>query len=75
MRRWSTNASWLSWATRLTYQKRLNELAQQADKFCSSKARKAGRNHAKAGASLTVRRSGKSEEQRLQDVYGDNPLR
>ncbi|EJR3084432.1 phage tail tape measure protein [Escherichia coli] len=58
---------------RVEYQKRLNELADQAEKFAQQQRAKQAAISAK-GRGLTDRQAQReSEEQRLREVYGDNP--
>ncbi|WP_205844870.1 phage tail tape measure protein, partial [Escherichia coli] len=58
---------------KVEHQKRLNELAQQAARFEQQQSAKQAAISAKARG-LTVRQAQReSEEQRLRDVYGDNP--
>ncbi|EJH1758831.1 phage tail tape measure protein [Escherichia coli] len=58
---------------KVEYQKRLNELADQAEKFAQQQRAKQTAISAK-GRGLTDRQAQReSEEQRLREVYGDNP--
>ncbi|ELT0982028.1 phage tail tape measure protein [Escherichia coli] len=58
---------------KVEYQKRLNELADQAEKFAQQQRAKQAAISAK-GRGLTDRQAQReSEEQRLREVYGDNP--
>ncbi|HAV7522890.1 TPA: phage tail tape measure protein [Escherichia coli] len=58
---------------KVEYQKRLNELAQQAEKFAQQQRAKQAAISAK-GRGLTDRQAQReSEEQRLREAYGDNP--
>ncbi|EFE9807039.1 phage tail tape measure protein [Escherichia coli] len=58
---------------RVEYQKRLNELADQSEKFAQQQRAKQAAISAK-GRGLTDRQAQReSEEQRLREVYGDNP--
>ncbi|PSY56804.1 phage tail tape measure protein, partial [Escherichia sp. 20412-1] len=58
---------------RVEYQKRLNELADQAERFAQQQRAKQAAISAK-GRGLTDRQAQReSEEQRLREVYGDNP--
>ncbi|HBA7148505.1 TPA: phage tail tape measure protein, partial [Escherichia coli] len=58
---------------RVEHQKRLNELADQAEKFAQQQRAKQAAISAK-GRGLTDRQAQReSEEQRLREVYGDNP--
>ncbi len=72
-RRWSTNASWLSWGDKIEHQKRLNELAQQAARFEQQQSAKQAAISAKARGLTDRQAQRESEEQRLREVYGDNP--
>ncbi|EPR7394451.1 phage tail tape measure protein [Escherichia coli] len=58
---------------KVEHQKRLNELADQAEKFAQQQRAKQAAISAK-GRGLTDRQAQReSEEQRLREVYGDNP--
>ncbi|MEE6911880.1 phage tail tape measure protein [Escherichia coli B9:H18] len=58
---------------KVEYQKRLNELADQAEKFAQQQRAKQAAISAR-GRGLTDRQAQReSEEQRLREVYGDNP--
>ncbi|EFK6854876.1 phage tail tape measure protein [Escherichia coli] len=58
---------------KVEYQKRLNELADQAERFAQQQRAKQAAISAK-GRGLTDRQAQReSEEQRLREVYGDNP--
>ncbi|UMT13257.1 phage tail tape measure protein [Escherichia coli] len=58
---------------KVEYQKHLNELADQAEKFAQQQRAKQAAISAK-GRGLTDRQAQReSEEQRLREVYGDNP--
>ncbi len=60
---------------KVTYQERLNALAQQADKFAQQQRAKRAAIDAKSRG-LTDRQAAEREatEQRLKEQYGDNPL-
>ncbi|SQD05285.1 Minor tail protein precursor H [Escherichia coli] len=72
-RRWSTNASWLELGDKVEHQKRLNELAQQAARFEQQQSAKQAAISAKARGLTDRQAQRESEEQRLREVYGDNP--
>ncbi|EOL8266150.1 phage tail tape measure protein, partial [Escherichia coli] len=58
---------------KVEYQKRLNELAQQAARFEEQQSAKQAAISAKARGLTDRQAQRESEEQRLRDVYGDNP--
>ncbi|EHH7187666.1 TPA: phage tail tape measure protein [Escherichia coli] len=58
---------------KVEYQKRLNELAQQAVRFEEQQSAKQAAISAKARGLTDRQAQRESEEQRLRDVYGDNP--
>ncbi|EPE9224712.1 phage tail tape measure protein, partial [Escherichia coli] len=58
---------------KVEYQKRLNELAQQAARFEQQQSAKQAAISAKARGLTDRQAQRESEEQRLRDVYGDNP--
>ncbi|EFI1670121.1 phage tail tape measure protein [Escherichia coli] len=58
---------------KVEYQKRLNELAQQAARFEGQQSAKQAAISAKARGLTDRQAQRESEEQRLRDVYGDNP--
>ncbi|EIX5136920.1 phage tail tape measure protein [Escherichia coli] len=58
---------------KVEYQKRLNELAQQAARFEQQQRAKQAAISAKARGLTDRQAQRESEEQRLRDVYGDNP--
>ncbi|EJE0351314.1 phage tail tape measure protein [Escherichia coli] len=58
---------------KVEYQKRLNELAQQAARFEQQQGAKQAAISAKARGLTDRQAQRESEEQRLRDVYGDNP--
>ncbi|GDR86527.1 phage tail length tape measure protein [Escherichia coli] len=58
---------------KVEYQKRLNELAQQAARFEEQQSAKQAAISAKARGLTDRQALRESEEQRLRDVYGDNP--
>ncbi|HAM3174353.1 TPA: phage tail tape measure protein, partial [Escherichia coli] len=58
---------------KVEHQKRLNELAQQAARFEQQQSAKQAAISAKARGLTDRQAQRESEEQRLRDVYGDNP--
>ncbi|PBR32980.1 phage tail tape measure protein, partial [Escherichia coli] len=58
---------------KVEHQKRLNELAQQAARFEEQQSAKQAAISAKARGLTDRQAQRESEEQRLRDVYGDNP--
>ncbi|HEA8761358.1 TPA: phage tail tape measure protein, partial [Escherichia coli] len=58
---------------KVEHQKRLNELAQQAARFEQQQSAKQAAISAKARGLTDHQAQRESEEQRLRDVYGDNP--
>ncbi|EER7947245.1 phage tail tape measure protein [Escherichia coli] len=58
---------------KVEYQKRLNELADQAEKFAQQQSAKQAAISAKARGLTDRQAQRESEEQRLREVYGDNP--
>ena len=58
---------------KIEHQKRLNELAQQAARFEQQQSAKQAAISAKARGLTDRQAQRESEEQRLRDVYGDNP--
>ncbi|EED1583745.1 phage tail tape measure protein, partial [Escherichia coli] len=58
---------------KVEHQKRLNELAQQAARFEQQQSAKQAAISAKARGLIDRQAQRESEEQRLRDVYGDNP--
>ncbi|EKH4607224.1 phage tail tape measure protein [Escherichia coli] len=58
---------------KVEYQKRLNELVQQAARFEEQQSAKQAAISAKARGLTDRQAQRESEEQRLRDVYGDNP--
>ncbi|MDO2861869.1 phage tail tape measure protein [Escherichia coli] len=58
---------------KIEYQKRLNELAQQAARFEQQQSAKQAAISAKARGLTDRQAQRESEEQRLREVYGDNP--
>ncbi|MED6764464.1 phage tail tape measure protein, partial [Escherichia coli O157] len=58
---------------KVEYQKRLNELAQQAVRFEEQQSAKQAAISAKARGLTDRQAQRESEAQRLRDVYGDNP--
>ncbi|HBA7002020.1 TPA: phage tail tape measure protein [Escherichia coli] len=58
---------------KVEYQKRLNELADQAEKFAQQQSAKQAAISAKAQGLTDRQAQRESEEQRLREVYGDNP--
>ncbi len=60
---------------KVEYQKRLNELAQQAVRFEEQQSAKQAAISAKARGLTDRQAQRESEAQRLRDVYGDNPRR
>lgn len=58
---------------KVEHQKRLNELAQQAARFEQQQSAKQAAISAKAHGLTDRQAQRESEEQRLRDVYGDNP--
>ncbi|EMZ5570680.1 phage tail tape measure protein [Escherichia coli] len=58
---------------KVEHQKRLNELAQQAARFEQQQSAKQAAISAKARGLTDRQAQWESEEQRLRDVYGDNP--
>ncbi|MEH2652539.1 phage tail tape measure protein [Escherichia coli] len=58
---------------KVEYQKRLNELAQQAARFEQQQGAKQAAISAQARGLTDRQAQRESEEQRLRDVYGDNP--
>ncbi|MCM4327447.1 phage tail tape measure protein, partial [Escherichia coli] len=58
---------------KVEHQKRLNELAQQAVRFEEQQSAKQAAISAKARGLTDRQVQRESEEQRLRDVYGDNP--
>ncbi|WP_112933209.1 phage tail tape measure protein [Escherichia coli] len=58
---------------KVEHQKRLNELAQQAARFEQQQSAKQAAISAKARGLTDRQAQQESEEQRLRDVYGDNP--
>ena len=58
---------------KVEYQKRLNELAQQAARFEQQQSAKQAAISAKARGLTDRQAQRESESQRLRDVYGDNP--
>ncbi|EES7736046.1 phage tail tape measure protein [Escherichia coli] len=58
---------------KVEYQKRLNELAQQAARFEEQQSAKQAAISAKARGLTDRQAQRESEEQRLRDMYGDNP--
>ncbi|HGF3952887.1 TPA: phage tail tape measure protein [Escherichia coli] len=58
---------------KIEHQKRLNELAQQAARFEQQQSAKQAAISAKARGLTDRQAQRKSEEQRLREVYGDNP--
>ncbi|EPA2133724.1 phage tail tape measure protein, partial [Escherichia coli] len=59
---------------KVEYQKRLNELAQQAARFEEQQSAKQAAISAKARGLTDRQAQRESEAQRLRDMYGDNPL-
>ncbi|HHO9962698.1 TPA: phage tail tape measure protein, partial [Escherichia coli] len=58
---------------KVEYQKRLNELADQAEKFAQQQSAKQAAISAKARGLTDRQAQRESEEQRLREVYGNNP--
>ncbi len=58
---------------KVEYQKRLNELADQAEKFEQQQRAKQAAISAKGRGLTNMQAQRESEEQRLREVYGDNP--
>lgn len=58
---------------KVEHQKRLNELADQAEKFAQQQSAKQAAISAKARGLTDRQAQRESEEQRLREVYGDNP--
>ncbi|RAX33091.1 UNVERIFIED_CONTAM: phage tail tape measure protein [Escherichia coli] len=58
---------------KVEYQKHLNELADQAEKFAQQQSAKQAAISAKARGLTDRQAQRESEEQRLREVYGDNP--
>ncbi|EEW3673346.1 phage tail tape measure protein [Escherichia coli] len=58
---------------KVEYQKRQNELADQAEKFAQQQSAKQAAISAKARGLTDRQAQRESEEQRLREVYGDNP--
>ncbi|HFO7608636.1 TPA: phage tail tape measure protein, partial [Escherichia coli] len=59
---------------KVTYQERLNALAQQADKFAQQQRAKRAAIDAKSRGLTDRQAEREATEQRLKEQYGDNPL-